>query len=61
MESGKEWQPVGKLEHVLEHDLQKGASKAVAYGIYGVAANIGWVSVGNDHDSPGFAAHALRT
>jgi Rhodopirellula transposase DDE domain len=59
---GQEWQPVGEPEHVLDHDFpKKGESKAVPYGIYDVAANLGWVSVGNDHDTPEFAVHAIRT
>jgi hypothetical protein len=36
-------------------------AKAVPYGIYDVAANQGWVTVGNDHDTPEFAVNAIRT
>ena len=59
---GQEWQMVGKPEHVLDHDFpKKGESKAVPYGIYDVAANAGWVSVGTDHDTPEFAVNSIRT
>jgi hypothetical protein len=33
----------------------------VPYGIYDVAANQVWVTVGNDHDTPEFAVNAIRT
>jgi len=59
---GQEWQPKGKPEHVLDHDFpDPNATKAVPYGIYDVAANQGWVTVGSDHDTPEFAVHAIRT
>jgi hypothetical protein len=59
---GKEWQPKGKPEHVSDHDFPDPAvAKAVPYGIYDVAANQGWVTVGNDHDTPEFAVNAIRT
>jgi hypothetical protein len=34
--------------------------KAIPYGIYDVAANTGWVSVGADHDTSAFAVETLR-
>jgi hypothetical protein len=34
--------------------------KAIPYGIYDVAQNSGWVSVGQDHDTASFAVEALR-
>jgi hypothetical protein len=59
---GQEWELVGKPVHVLDHDFpKKGEGKAVPYGIYDIAANVGWVNVGNDHDTPEFAVHAIRT
>ena len=59
---GREWRPKGKPEHVSDHDFpDPDVPKAVPYGIYDIAANQGWVSVGNDHDTPEFAVHAIRT
>ncbi len=34
--------------------------KAIPYGVYDIAANRGWVSVGTDHDTPAFAVAAIR-
>ena len=34
--------------------------KAVPYGVYDIAANAGWVSVGVDHDTATFAVNAIR-
>ena len=34
--------------------------KAIPYGIYDLAANAGWVSVGVDHDTSEFAVETLR-
>ncbi len=34
--------------------------KANPYGIYDVAANDGWVSVGTDHDTAAFAVETIR-
>jgi len=32
----------------------------VPYGVYDIANNLGWVSVGADHDTASFAVHAIR-
>ena len=43
------------------HDfLIKELGRAVPYGIYDLAANAGWVSVGMDHDTAAFAVQAIR-
>jgi hypothetical protein len=34
--------------------------RAVPYGIYDLADNVGWVSVGTDHDTASFAVSAIR-
>ena len=34
--------------------------KVAPYGIYDIAANAGWVSVGIDHDTAAFAVNAIR-
>lgn len=35
--------------------------RAVPYGVYDIAGNAGWVSVGIDHDTAAFAANAIRS
>jgi hypothetical protein len=58
---GREWQPKGKPEKVKVHDfIDKGLGKAIPYGVYDMAANNGWVSVGVDHDTAEFAVATLR-
>ena len=42
----------GNPEEVRVHDfLIKELARAVPYGVYDLAANFGWVSVGVDHDT----------
>ena len=44
--------PGGQPVRVRAHDFpEKGAQKAVPYGIYDLAADAGWVSVGCDGDT----------
>src|SRR5262245_46062058 len=58
---GREWQPKGEPEEVKVHDfIDTGAGKAIPYGVYDMAANAGWVSVGVDHDTAEFAVESLR-
>lgn len=53
---GREWRPRGDPETVRVHDfLIKELGRAVPYGVYDLAANAGWVSVGIDHDTAAFA------
>ena len=43
------------------HDfLIKELGRAVPYGIYDLAANAGWVSVGMNHDTAAFAVQTIR-
>ena len=43
------------------HDFtDPGLGKANPYGVYDVAANDGWVSVGTDHDTAAFAVETIR-
>jgi hypothetical protein len=35
--------------------------RAVPYGVYDIAGNAGWVSVGINHDTAAFAANAIRS
>jgi Rhodopirellula transposase DDE domain len=58
---GREWQPKGQPEEVKVHDfIDKGLGKAIPYGVYDLAADTGWVSVGVDHDTAEFAVETLR-
>jgi hypothetical protein len=58
---GREWQPMGQPERVKVHDFpEKALGKVIPYGVYDMAANTGWVSVGVDHDTAEFAVETLR-
>src|SRR6185503_9454051 len=58
---GREWQPKGEPEHTNVHDfMAKDLGKANPYGVYDVAADTGWVSVGTDHDTAAFAVATIR-
>jgi hypothetical protein len=59
---GREWRPRGDPEEVRVHDfLIKELGRAVPYGVYDLAANEGWVSVGIDHDTAAFAVQTIRS
>lgn len=58
---GQEWEPQGKPVEVKVHDFpEKKLGKAIPYGVYDLASNEGWVSVGIDHDTAQFAAASVR-
>jgi hypothetical protein len=58
---GREWQPQGEPELVDVHDFPTDAiGKAIPYGVYDLAANDGFVSVGVDHDTPVFAVTSIE-
>jgi hypothetical protein len=58
---GREWQPQGQPELVRAYDfVDKGLGKGIPYGVYDPTANVGWVSVGSDHDTAAFAVETLR-
>ena len=58
---GEEWQPKGEPEKVGVHDFpKKDLGKAIPYGVYDLASNEGWVSVGIDHDTAQFAAASIQ-
>jgi len=58
---GREWQPRGTPEKVLVHDFPDDATgKAIPYGVYDMARNEAWVSVGRHHDTPAFAVASIR-
>lgn len=58
---GRRWLPKGEPEEVKVHDfLDPKEAKAIPYGIYDVARNLGWVNVGCDHDTASFAVASIR-
>ena len=51
----------GEPEQVKVHDfIDPALGKANPYGVYDLAANTGWVSVGTDHDTAAFAVDTIR-
>ena len=59
---GREYHPQGSPEEVRVHDfLIKELGRAVPYGVYDLAANAGWVSLGIDHDTAAFAVNTIRS
>jgi Rhodopirellula transposase DDE domain len=60
--AGREWRPKGSPEEVRVHDFViPELGRAAPYGVYDIAGNVGWVSVGIDHDTAAFAANAIRS
>jgi hypothetical protein len=58
---GREWRPRGEPAGVRTHDFpDEQLGKAIPYGVYDLAANAGWVSVGTDHDTAAFAVESIR-
>jgi len=58
---GKEWRPEGDPEKVNVYDfVDKELGRANPYGVYDLANNTGWVSVGTDHDTASFAVATIR-
>jgi hypothetical protein len=59
---GREWQPKGSPEQANVYDfMDKDLGKVTPYGVYDILNNVGWVSVGIDHDTAEFAVQTLRT
>ncbi len=59
--AGRELRPKGQPEPVRVHDFKiPELGRAAPYGIYDIAGNTGWVSVGIDHDTASFAVNAIR-
>ena len=60
--AGREWRPKGSPEAVRVHDfIIPELGRAVPYGVYDIAGDAGWVSVGVDHDTAAFAVNAIRS
>ncbi len=58
---GRELRPKGRPEPVRVHDFEPpGLGKVAPYGVYDLAANAGWVSVGVDADTAAFAVESIR-
>jgi transposase len=59
--AGREWRPKGQPVATRTHDFpDESLGKAVPYGVYDIAGNTGWVSVGTDHDTAAFAVESIR-
>ena len=59
--AGRELRPKGEPEPVRVHDFKiPELGRASPYGVYDIAGNTGWVSVGIDHDTASFAVNAIR-
>jgi len=59
--NGREWRRQGTPELVNVHDfIDPKLRRAVPYGVYDIANNVGWVSIGTDHDTASFAVNAIR-
>jgi hypothetical protein len=58
---GCELRPRGQPEDVRVHDFKiPELGKVAPYGVYDIAANHGWVSVGVDADTAAFAVESIR-
>lgn len=58
--NGLEWQPKSRPEEVQVHDFEdKELGKVIPYGVYDIAKNEGWVTVGTDHDTSDFAIDTI--
>lgn len=59
---GREWHPRGNPVPVRVHDfIDPKKGKAIPYGVYDLAMNRGWVTVGIDHDTAAFAVNTIRS
>ncbi len=61
--AGREWRPRADPVRVEDHSffsMGPGTAQAIPYGVYDVAADTGWVSVGVDHNTSAFAVASIR-
>ncbi len=59
--NGRTWRPKGDPEKVNVYDfIDPELGRANPYGIYDLASDSGWVSVGTDHDTAAFAVATIR-
>ncbi len=60
--AGAEWFPKGEAPDVRVYDfIDKVLGKAIPYGVYDMAQNQGWVSVGISKDTAEFAVNTIRS
>ena len=57
---GGEYRPAGEPVATNVYDFKGELGKPAPYGVYDMAANTGWVSVGSDHDTGAFAVESIR-
>jgi transposase len=58
---GREWRPAGEPERVNVHDFpDPRVGEAIPHGVYDLGWDLGWVNVGMDHDTAGFAVESIR-
>jgi len=58
---GQEWRPKKKPTKVRMHDFpDPELGRAAPYGVYDLAQNTGWVSVGVNNDTASFAVETIR-
>jgi hypothetical protein len=58
---GTDYRPKGCPDRVRTHDfMDKQLGKAIPHGVYDVAANAGWVTVGIDNDTAQFGVNSIR-
>ncbi|MBK5249452.1 MAG: ISAzo13 family transposase [Actinomycetales bacterium] len=57
---GREYRPAGEPVQTNVYDFKGDLGKVTPYGVYDMAANTGWVSVGSDHDTGAFAVESIR-
>jgi hypothetical protein len=58
--AGRQWRPKGDPELVRVYDfVDPTLGKVTPYGVYDVARNEAWVSVGIDHDTAEFAVNSV--
>jgi len=57
---GREWEPSGKPVQVQGHDFPTGVPKAVPYGVYDIANDEGYVSVGLAAETAEFSVASIR-
>ncbi len=59
--AGRTYRPKGKPREVDTHDFPDATlGKAIPYGVYDLANNEAWVSVGIDHDTAQFAVASIE-
>jgi len=60
-QAGREWRPAGQPTEVSTYDFPAMADgKAIPYGVYDIADDSAWVSVGVDHDTSVFAVATIE-